>query len=169
MCSSSTPPMPWTTPPAGGSSAGDRVTATGGGGAVGWAGRGPLAHRQVVERYTERIGDYLGHGGLDALAVAAAAHGDLHLAVDRDLDGRGLGRQASHGDPGRLDVEAEPEPEQPPLVERLGLELAEAVVVDHVSCLLERLGDRDGVVDQTRRGGVREIARSHPMAAPEHA
>ena len=99
--------------------------------------------------------------------MAAAAHGDLHLAVDRDLDGRGLGRQASHGDPGRLDVEAEPEPEQPPLVERLGLELAEAVVVDHVSCLLERLVDRYGVVDQAGRGGVREIARLHHVAAAE--
>ena len=48
----------------------------------------PWMTRDVVDVDAEVVGDHLGHRRLEALAVAAAAHQGLHLAVGADADDR---------------------------------------------------------------------------------
>ena len=54
-------------------------------------------------------------------------------------DGAALGAQMSGGRAGRLDVGAEPRPNVPALRQRVGLLLAETLVVEDLHRLLERI------------------------------
>ena len=59
--------------------------------------RGVALHDgDVVDVDAEAVGDDLGDRGLQALAVAAAAHQRLHLAVHADADDGGLARHVAH-------------------------------------------------------------------------
>ena len=112
----------------------------------------------VADVDADSVGHDLGDRGLQALAVAAAAHQRLDLSVDPDADDGGLARQAAHGNAGWLDVQPEADPEHPALLPRLRLLGPQLLVADHRHRLFERAGDRHLVVEHPARGRVWQVA-----------
>ena len=120
-----------------------------------------LHDRDVVELDAELLGDDLRHRRLDALAVRAGTERDGHLPARVHAHDRGLGAHRVHHPGARLDVEPEPDAEEPAVLgERALLFGAERVVADDLGGLFERLRRAHHVERQSGRQRVRQLGRS---------
>src|SRR5881409_48825 len=122
----------------------------------------------IVHRNPQAVGDDLGKGRFEPLAMRARAceHGDLARRLDPHGgalpagDGCGLGRADARG----LHEGREADPEVAPVVARAALEVAKALVVDHRQRPVERRLVLARVVDEARRGAVRELLGADQVA-----
>ena len=126
-----------------------------------------LDRGDVVDVGTERVGGQLDHGGLDAVAARTAVHVDVDLAGRLHADRRALGAEMAGRRAGRLDVGREAESDVAALRQRVGLLLAEALMVEDLHGLLEGVGRGDMVVRHAVGVEVRHLVAAQDVAAAQ--